>query len=87
MLAVAFAEIGFVFVYKRVVGFWRIIAYVPLSGLFIVILIESKIFVYIIDSYYISFIECKCPIVWFCYISTPTDIWSPPVYWMWFASI
>ena len=46
MLAVAFAEIGFDFVYKLLVGFWKIIAYVPLSGLFIVMLIESNEFVY-----------------------------------------
>ena len=63
MFAFAFAGIGSDFVYKRVDGFLKINAYVPLSGLFIVMLIISNVFDYYIDSYCISFIECKCPIV------------------------
>lgn len=80
MFVFAFAGIGFDFVYKRVDGFRKIKTYVPLSGLFIVMLIVSNVFDYYIDSCCISFIECKCPAVWFYYISTPTDKWSFQVY-------
>ena len=85
--ALAFAEIALDLVYNKVDGFWKISAYVPVSGLLTLILIVSKMFDYKIVNYYISFIEFKCPKVWFYWISTPTDKWSSPVYWIWFPSI
>ena len=50
MYEFAFAGMGFDFEYKRVVGFWKMIAYVPLSGLLIVMLTMSNVFDYKIDS-------------------------------------